>query len=445
VLSGAASRVIDPTATQLAALGTHLAARREVILQAWRKAARNDPVQTTVASLTRTQFNDHIPTLLDAFERKLRALPGSINAAAADATKTLADEKHGLQRWQQGYHLQELMHEWGHLQKCLAAEIAGFALSHPEVERETVIAAHAHLGDLVTEGINISVGEYARLQQAEAAGHVRDLQQALIKVSEIERRRVDMIRQAVHDLRTNVQSVSSAAEVLKDEQIAEDDRIAFTNLVQQGVDSVSSMLEELMALARLEAGQDKRVIAPMDAAHLLIDSCRRMQPIAAEHKLFITAEGPDSLPVEGDASKLRRIVQNLLSNALKYTVRGGVTLSWGVEKESWWVITKDTGPGILAGPSAPMAAGIAEATVSAREADVQAARVSGEKPTVLASPTGPIVSASPHSRQQGEGIGLSIVKRLCELLDASLELASSAETGTTFRVVLPRSYPERAA
>jgi signal transduction histidine kinase len=42
--------------------------------------------------------------------------------------------------------------------------------------------------------------------------------------------------------------------------------------------------------------------------------------------------------------------------------------------------------------------------------------------------------------QPGEGIGLSIVKRLCELLDASLEVASSPDTGTTFRVVLPLHY-----
>jgi len=56
----------------------------------------------------------------------------------------------------------------------------------------------------------------------------------------------------------------------------------------------------------------------------------------------------------------------------------------------------------------------------------------------------PASGASPDVRasvsQPGEGIGLSIVKRLCELLDASLEVASSPETGTTFRVVLPLHY-----
>jgi signal transduction histidine kinase len=52
---------------------------------------------------------------------------------------------------------------------------------------------------------------------------------------------------------------------------------------------------------------------------------------------------------------------------------------------------------------------------------------------------GPVGMRSGY-QQPGEGIGLSIVKRLCELLDASLEMASSAEKGTTFRVVFPRYY-----
>jgi signal transduction histidine kinase len=50
----------------------------------------------------------------------------------------------------------------------------------------------------------------------------------------------------------------------------------------------------------------------------------------------------------------------------------------------------------------------------------------------------------PESQQPGEGVGLSIVKRLCELLDASLELETSPGKGSTFRVVLPRHYNKSA-
>ena len=74
---------------QLTALALHLAARRDLILRAWRTAVDRDPSLTTGASLPRTQLNDHIPDLLDAFELKLRNLAGKDghkeNAAAHGA------------------------------------------------------------------------------------------------------------------------------------------------------------------------------------------------------------------------------------------------------------------------------------------------------------------------------------------------------------------------
>ena len=64
----------------------------------------------------------------------------------------------------------------------------------------------------------------------------------------------------------------------------------------------------------------------------------------------------------------------------------------------------------------------------------------GSRQHVLEQAEAGSVVSPPAPQHAGEGIGLSIVKRLCELLDASLELTSSAESGTTFRVVLPREY-----
>jgi two-component sensor histidine kinase len=85
-----------------------------------------------------------------------------------------------------------------------------------------------------------------------------------------------------------------------------------------------------------------------------------------------------------------------------------------------------------------MVVGLKEATASARESDEKAAAIVGQLSQVLIpAPSGAAVTTPPH-QQSGEGVGLSIVKRLCELLDASLEMASSPAKGTTFRVVLPR-------
>ncbi len=424
---------------QLNTLADYLALQRPGILLAWRHAADADPQQTTVHSLTRGQFNDHIPQVLDAFERTLRSRPGGPEAKAADVATKSEEVKHGLHRWQQGYRLQELMREWGHLQLCLFEVVETFAAARPKFERETLVEANHRMITLVNDAIGESTGQYARLQQAEAAGRMRDLEVALASISEIERRRAALIHEAVHDLNGNVFGVAMAARVLSEPGIAEAERADYAQLLEQGVASVTEMLRDLKELARLEAGRETREISSFDAGALICELGDANRPVADTRGLFLEVRGERDLAIEGDPAKVRRLVQNLLLNALKYTEHGGVTLTVGAEKKNWWVTIKDTGPGLMAGPGAPIVAGLKEATASARESDEKAAAIAGELSHVLIPPPGATTLRAAH-QQPGEGIGISIVKRLCELLDASLEMASSAETGTTFRVVFPRKY-----
>lgn len=430
---------------QFNVLGDFLAARRPAILQAWRRAADADPMQTTGRSLTRGQFNDHIPEVLDAFERKLRSRPGGAEARAADVDSKQEEVKHGLHRWQQGYRLQELMHEWGHLQLCLFDELEVFSASRPEFDRETLVEANRQMITLVNEAISESTGQYERMQQAEAAGRMSELEGALSDINEVERRRSLLIHEAVHDLNGNVFGVTVAAKLLGGTAISAAERPEFASLVEKGVASVTAMLTGLTELARLEAGREIREIGEFDAGALVVELADANRPIADGRGLFLEVRGPRQLSVEGDAGKVRRMFQNLLLNALKYTERGGVTLSLGVEAENWWLMIKDTGPGLRAGADTPIIAGLKEATASARESDEKSSALEGELSNVLVPPPGGAAALRSVRQHAGEGIGLSIVKRLCELLDASLEMASSPETGTTFRIVLPLHYPGAAA
>jgi signal transduction histidine kinase len=432
-----------PKRQQFTALGDYFAARRDAILQAWRKADRADPDQTTGRSLTLGQFLDHIPEMLDAFEYRLRSCPGGANAVAAEADKKDEEVKHGLHRWQQGYRLQELIDECGHLQFCLYDELGRFAKKNPGIEPATLAEAHRQIMALVSETISESAGQYERMQQAEAAGHVGDLQGALASVNHIERHRSTLLHQVVHDLKNDVVGVNLAAARLGRAAMAEADRVASANYLKQAVQGLNTMLEELMELARLQAGQETRKIAAFDATVLLQELCAAHQPFARECKLFLMVEGPSRLAVNGDAEKTRRLAKNLVGNALKYTPGGGVHVSWGQEKETWWLKVKDTGPGMLSEAGTPLVTGLQEATASAKESDDKTAASKGKASRVLKAPAVASSATAPSPHQPGEGIGLSIVKRLCELLDASIEIASSAETGTTFRVVFPLAIGPR--
>jgi signal transduction histidine kinase len=211
-------------------------------------------------------------------------------------------------------------------------------------------------------------------------------------------------------------------------------------VLDRNVASLHHLLDDVMDLARLQAGKETLRVAQLDVASLLVEMVDGLHVHAEQRELFLRHDGPAPFLVEGDAVKLRRLVQNLVLNAIKYTERGGVTVSWGDsvsnDVKRWVVSVQDTGPGFAAGPGSPLVGALEEAT----EAAEQATGAAGDVGEVANSNPSPVADGPSIVRQeQGEGIGLSIVKRLAELLDATVEVQSDS-TGTTFRVVLPRHY-----
>lgn len=430
-----------PSDKQLAALASHLAMRRKAIMQAWRKAVERDPEMNTGTSLPRAQLNDHIPDILDAFGRKL------VVATGEEYTDEHKHEgaAHGLQRWQQGYDLREVTREWGRLQLCVADELENYASTHSDVEPRVMSTARRAWAEICTEGVIESTAKYFQLQQIEAMGNVRDLEGALKQMDNLERQRAELWREAVHDLRGNLGVVVNVTAGLSTEGVPEQLRDNFIRILDKNVSSLRDLLEEVTSLARLQAGREQRQVKPFDAAIVLRELCARTLPLAEAEGLYLHAEGPVNLEVEGDAIKVQRIAQNLLFNAIKYTSRGGVRFSWGDSRQNdanrWMLCVQDTGPGFHAGPGAPIAGALEDATVEARHVEVAAREA--ESPTVPREPDVSIVAGSDRRsihQERGEGVGLSIVKRLCELLDATVEMESKPGEGTTVRILFPRSY-----
>lgn len=431
--------VIKPisAAEQFRSLAAELLERRDAILDAWRAAGEASP--GSIAS--RAQFNDHIPSVLDCLADTLRSWPDEQDAAAA---KLQADRvcEHGLQRWQQGYPLRELIAEWGYLQVCVVDELERYAAAHPSLEPEVMPAARRAWSQLCASGVTQSATQYWRLQQAESAGHVNDLEKALSALHAIEQSRAEAWRTAAHDLRGSVTVVKGAATLLNDSDAQPELRGEVAEMLSKSVTSLHEMLNDLLSLARLEAGHEQRELTTFDAAALLRDFCIASQSTASEHGLYLKMDGPRSMPVQGDRAKVLRILQNLLLNAVKYTQQGGVTVTWGLDRgrdtDRWTFSVQDTGPGIDENHAAPLAQELHSATEAADDArDASTDR----RCDIPAAATLPSASdALPQSQQPGEGVGLSIVKRLCELLDAGLELAKKPGQGTTIRVILPRSY-----
>ena len=429
---------------QLAALADHFFGRRAAILENWRHAVDDDPALATASTLARREFFDHIPAALDAFEQILRARYLAQKSEAAKDQKAHAAE-HGLHRWHHGYNQQDVMREWGHLHLCLVNELENYAAMNRALEDDALPVARRALAQLCSNGVTESAARYAELQQIEATGRMRDLEQALEEIKALEQSRGETWRRAVHDVRGNFGVIKNISDQLQDGETEETLKAEFLSLLQKSVASLHTLLNNLLVLSRLDAGQERRDVQLIDAASVLKSLCDSFQPLALARGLFLRTEGPPSLPVQGDTINIQRIAQNLILNALKYTGKGGVTVAWktleteGVRR--WAFSIEDTGPGIQSSMGAPLAHAIEESTL-------EAAAV--EQPTVEPSqPTASSESPAEISRSlfrrgvaqpPGEGVGLAIVKRLCELLDATLDLKTELGQGSVFRVVLPRSY-----
>lgn len=419
------------TTNQLAELADYLADKQEAILQAFWETVLDDPESPSARAVSLTHFRNLLPKLLTIFQRQL------LEDGAAPSGADLMSE-HGLHRWQQSYSLREVVREWGLLQIFLLGELERYALAHPDLEPGVMAYARRTWVALCSRAISESVEQYASLREAEARGVLRELQQAMEKLKQLERERADAWHQAAHDLRGNVGLVTSSTSLLSEDGIPEPLRNKAFGILQASVSSLHQLLEDLMGLARLEAGREERQLDTLNVAEQLRSLGEALQPLAEERGLYLKLKGPARLEIETDPAKLHRIVQNLALNALKYTETGGVTIRWGETMESdidrWWVRIEDTGPGFQTAETT-ISGKLEESTKGSWASEVRDP-ASGVEPTPRPhSPSG----LNPAT-DRGEGIGLSIVKRLCEILDGALELASQDGKGTIAQVVLPRRY-----
>ncbi len=199
----------------------------------------------------------------------------------------------------------------------------------------------------------------------------------------------------------------------------EEERAEMLSMLQRNLRQVTQMLTQLLDYSRLEAGQEQFQDEPFDAAFILREMIAGLQPMAAEQHLFLRGVGSETLPVEGDGVKFSRIAQNLIINALKYTDRGGVTVNWKMDAASnrWTFSVHDTGPGLP--PSL-----ISMLTSPPSPETEQPNGVNGKEAT----------------SSSGEGIGLFIVKRLCNLLGGQIRVAGQPGEGTLIEIELPLKY-----
>jgi two-component system phosphate regulon sensor histidine kinase PhoR len=236
-----------------------------------------------------------------------------------------------------------------------------------------------------------------------------------------ERRRLEQVRRdfvanASHELRTPLTSIRGFVEALEDGAVDETATARrFLGKIHTHADRMSTLVEDLLELSRLESGERPPRWEQVQPAEIADDVVVSFEETAARKGTALARSGGGAPRVTTDADRLRRILENLVDNALKYTPAGGrveVNDAPGLDGGAL-VEVRDDGPGIAA-EHVPR--------IFERFYRVDKAR----------------------SRELGgTGLGLAIVKHLAEGMGAGVEVVSELGKGTTFRVALPSGREHR--
>lgn len=214
-----------------------------------------------------------------------------------------------------------------------------------------------------------------------------------------------------HELRTPVASLLATIEVAmrkprspeQYQNILADCRIITKQL--------SHLVEKVMTLAFLDAGQSKFSITMVDSSEIAKQCVKMIQPLAESHGLSLTTDIEDSIQFETDADKLREILMNLLHNAVEYNrPNGTIHIRLSSDPQSAIFEISDTGIGMTSEVKSKIFERFYRADASRTATGVHA------------------------------GLGLAIVKEYVGRMGGTIEVSSEPNVGTTFRVRLPLEH-----
>jgi signal transduction histidine kinase len=230
------------------------------------------------------------------------------------------------------------------------------------------------------------------------------------RLRELDAMKDEFISLVSHELRTPLTSIRGYVELLEDDDTLTDQQQRFLGIVDRNAGRLLDLVSDLLFLAQVDAGRMTFDVQPVDLEAVVLECVESSLPAAAAKGIELRAHTDRLADVEGDAARLAQVLDNLVSNALKFTPEGGsVDVRLAAAGDSAVLEVQDTGHGL-----------------DASEQDQLFERFFRSSRTA-------------ESAVPGTGLGLAIAKTIVERHGGRITLESRLDAGTTVRVELPLS------
>jgi hypothetical protein len=389
----------------------HLRAHQSTITETWVQAVKSNPEIASSQKLTRAELADHLPALFNDLIDYLRtsAPEGTRQRVRQEA------EHHGNQRWKQGFWLIELLRELGTVHRLLLRHgLDNFLQLYPEFSADGDDARDL-INQFFEDATTGSVEQYVRNYGAQLSETSDSLAEANDRLLKTDASRLALIRMISHDLGNFLNSLTWVVEAFSFES-DQAERSRMLEVTKRNLADMSSLVHELTDYSVLLAGDVKPELEEISLSSLCDEIRESLSPMAIANDVVLEVTNQAGLEtLRTDPRKLRQIVANLVSNAIKYRRRdrsdGFVRLVFdSAGKEHWQLTVADGGVGI-------------------RQEDLEKVFEEFQR-------------GAPSEKIQGAGLGLAITKRLVILLHGEISVSSEVGRGTQFVLRFSRNFSD---
>lgn len=245
--------------------------------------------------------------------------------------------------------------------------------------------------------------------------------EALARAEAASEAKSEFLANVSHELRTPLTAIVGYADLAARASTSLEDRIRMCTRIQRSADFLLGLINDILDISKIESRKMAVQLASVNLTELISDAVMSLNWIAQDKGIEIAVEYATDVPSQiiSDGTRLRQILVNLVSNGLKFTSEGGVTITVSYEKPqeekkfgTLRLQVRDTGIGI--------------------------------RPEKIKKLFAKFTQVHTDGKYGGTGLGLAITRHLARLLSGDVEVESAWGKGSTFTVSMPVTIPEQA-